>query len=124
MNKAIFIIVVTSHLLYHAVSEQQRWADVEQEYGSNECMENLGLKLEEACQNFGTISVETVNFTTCKMGCKNETISGFVNITYNIPDNIPCGFFGETCQNGTCMGDCDLPAPHGCIRRPTTGHSS
>ncbi|XP_029832214.2 uncharacterized protein LOC8037392 [Ixodes scapularis] len=120
MNKAIFIVMVTSHILYHAVSQQLRWVDVEQEYGFYDCMVNLGLKLDEACQKFGTIGMETVNFTDCKMGCKNDTKDGFVNITYDIPDNTPCGFFGETCQNGTCVGTCDLPAPNGCKRRPTT----
>uniref|UniRef100_A0A0K8RBE9 Putative ixostatin n=1 Tax=Ixodes ricinus TaxID=34613 RepID=A0A0K8RBE9_IXORI len=122
MNKAIFIVVVTSYLLCHAVSEQQRWADVEQEYGSYECMVNLISKLEKACQDFGTSGVETVNFTACKMGCKIHTNSGFVNIPYNIPDNTPCGFLGEVCLNGTCVGDCDSSVPYGCRSKPIVKH--
>uniref|UniRef100_A0A0K8R8Z3 Putative ixostatin n=1 Tax=Ixodes ricinus TaxID=34613 RepID=A0A0K8R8Z3_IXORI len=63
MSKAIFIVMVTSQLLYYAVSQQLKWVDVEQEYGLHDCMINLGLQLDEECQKYGTIQMETVNFT-------------------------------------------------------------
>uniref|UniRef100_V5GZ36 Ixostatin n=1 Tax=Ixodes ricinus TaxID=34613 RepID=V5GZ36_IXORI len=107
MNKRLYsIVVVTSYLLCPCCFGNSRdGRDVEQEYGSYECMVNLISKLEKACQDFGTSGVETVNFTACKMGCKIHTNSGFVNIPYNIPDNAPCGFLGEVCLNGTCVGE-------------------
>uniref|UniRef100_V5HSK1 Putative tick ixostatin n=1 Tax=Ixodes ricinus TaxID=34613 RepID=V5HSK1_IXORI len=125
MNNAIFIVIGNFvNFLFYVVSQQVKWVDVEQEFGFYDCMLNLGLQLDEACKKFGTIDMQTVNFTDCKMGCRNDTEKGFINITFNIPDNTPCGFFGETCQNGTCVGVCDLPAPTGCKSRLTTEHSS
>uniref|UniRef100_V5ID20 Putative conserved secreted protein n=1 Tax=Ixodes ricinus TaxID=34613 RepID=V5ID20_IXORI len=88
MNKAIFIVMVTSQLLFYAVSQQLKWVDVEQEFGFYDCMLNLGLQLDEACKKFGTIDMQTVNFTDCKMGCRNNTEKGFINITFNITRTI------------------------------------
>ncbi|CAN8006357.1 unnamed protein product [Ixodes pacificus] len=126
MNKATFVLLVTSQLFNHAALEHLRWADVEQTFGVDSCSEKILLDLDTACQGKGNSieGMETVDFAACEMGCKNHTAQGIVNTTYEMPNGTPCGYFGETCQNGTCVGDCTLPAPHGCIRRPTTGHSS
>uniref|UniRef100_A0A0K8RM24 Putative ixostatin n=1 Tax=Ixodes ricinus TaxID=34613 RepID=A0A0K8RM24_IXORI len=118
MNKATLIILVTSLLFYHAASEYQRWVDVEQTFGVERCWETLGGMLNEACMGKGVGDLETVNFTACKMGCKMDTVTGFENTLYDMPNGTKCGFFGETCQNGICMGDCDSTLPNGCKRKP------
>uniref|UniRef100_A0A0K8RM03 Putative ixostatin n=1 Tax=Ixodes ricinus TaxID=34613 RepID=A0A0K8RM03_IXORI len=124
MNKATFVLLVTSQLLNHAALEHVRWAHVEQTFGVQSCWEKISLDLVEECKEKGTSDMETVDFAACKMGCKNHTTKGIVNTIYDMPNGPPCGYLGETCQNGTCVGNCDLLAPHGCIRRPTTEHSS
>uniref|UniRef100_A0A0K8RIW3 Putative ixostatin n=1 Tax=Ixodes ricinus TaxID=34613 RepID=A0A0K8RIW3_IXORI len=124
MNKATFVLLVTSQLLNHAALEPVRWADVEQTFGVQSCWQKISLDLDEACLQKGVSDLETVDFAACKMGCKNHTIQRIVITTYDMPNGTPCGYLGETCQNGKCVGNCDLLAPHGCIRRPTTEHSS
>uniref|UniRef100_A0A6B0UQM1 Putative tick ixostatin n=1 Tax=Ixodes ricinus TaxID=34613 RepID=A0A6B0UQM1_IXORI len=125
MNKATFVLLVTSQLLNHAVLEHVRWADVEQTFGVQSCWTKILLDLDQACQEKGHSieGMETVDFAACEMGCQNHTARGIVNTTYEMPNGTPCGYLGETCQNGTCVGNCDLPAPTGCKSRPTTEHS-
>uniref|UniRef100_A0A0K8R4V9 Putative ixostatin n=1 Tax=Ixodes ricinus TaxID=34613 RepID=A0A0K8R4V9_IXORI len=107
MNKATLIILVTSLLFHHAASDYQRWVDVEQTFGVEACWEKLGDMLNEACKEKGDVDLQTVNFAACKMGCKTDKKTGFENTLYDMPDGTKCGFFGETCQDGVCMGDCD-----------------
>ncbi|CAN8001973.1 unnamed protein product, partial [Ixodes hexagonus] len=78
-----------------AASEQQKWTDLEYQFGSESCMQKLGLELDAECAKTGASGVETVDFHACKMGCKVDTRAGFCNSISNMPDGTPCGFSGE-----------------------------
>uniref|UniRef100_A0A0K8RCF1 Putative ixostatin n=1 Tax=Ixodes ricinus TaxID=34613 RepID=A0A0K8RCF1_IXORI len=120
MNEATFLILVTSQLFYDAASEYKRWADVEQTFGVPSCWEKLGEDLDKACIKGipGSSGAEKVDFAACKMQCKVDVAEFF---DQKIPDDTPCGFFGEVCKNGTCQENCNIHVPSGCLRRPV-GH--
>uniref|UniRef100_V5HM76 Putative secreted protein n=1 Tax=Ixodes ricinus TaxID=34613 RepID=V5HM76_IXORI len=107
MNKATFILLVTTQLLCNAASEYQKWTEVEHTFGVKSCWKILKDALDKECETKGGSTVENVNFTACKMGCKTETENKFVNIS--MPNNTSCGLYNETCQNGICVGHCSIP---------------
>uniref|UniRef100_A0A0K8RDW5 Putative ixostatin n=1 Tax=Ixodes ricinus TaxID=34613 RepID=A0A0K8RDW5_IXORI len=107
MNKATFILLVTTQLLYHVASEYHSWTEVEQTFGVKSCWKILKDALDEECKKKGAGAVEAVDFTVCKMGCQDGTEDKLVDI--NMPDNTPCGLYNETCQDGKCEGHCNIP---------------
>uniref|UniRef100_V5IBY9 Putative secreted protein n=1 Tax=Ixodes ricinus TaxID=34613 RepID=V5IBY9_IXORI len=93
MNKATLIVLITSQFLYYVssdTSEYQNWTNVEKAFGVKECWEILRKHLNESCMEKGANGVE-----------------GFVDAT--MPDGTPCGLYNETCQGGTCKGECFIP---------------
>uniref|UniRef100_A0A0K8RAZ5 Putative ixostatin n=1 Tax=Ixodes ricinus TaxID=34613 RepID=A0A0K8RAZ5_IXORI len=108
MNKGTFILLVTTQLLYHAASEYQKWTEVEHTFGVRSCWKILKYDLDAECKKKGANAVETVDFTACKMECKIETEKNLVDI--GMPNDTPCGINNnETCQNGRCEGQCNIP---------------
>uniref|UniRef100_V5H4Y5 Putative secreted protein n=1 Tax=Ixodes ricinus TaxID=34613 RepID=V5H4Y5_IXORI len=79
MKKATFFLLVTSQLLHHAVSESQKWTEVEQTFGVKSCWKIIKDALTAECETKGASVLETVDFTACKMQCKNETEKKFVD---------------------------------------------
>uniref|UniRef100_A0A0K8RC65 Putative ixostatin n=1 Tax=Ixodes ricinus TaxID=34613 RepID=A0A0K8RC65_IXORI len=107
MNKATFILLVATQLLYHAASEYQKWTEVEQTFGVKSCWAKLKDALDAECKTKEGTAVENVNFTACKMECKTKTKNKILNIS--MPNDTPCGLYNETCQNGSCVGHCIIP---------------
>uniref|UniRef100_A0A0K8RDG6 Putative ixostatin n=1 Tax=Ixodes ricinus TaxID=34613 RepID=A0A0K8RDG6_IXORI len=110
MNKATLIVLITSQFLYYVssdTSEYQNWTNVEKAFGVKECWEILRKHLNESCMEKGANGVVSVNFTECKMRCTKNPQEGFVDAT--MPDGTPCGLYNETCQGGTCKGECFIP---------------
>ncbi|XP_042144302.1 uncharacterized protein LOC115325436 [Ixodes scapularis] len=118
MNKAILSLFVTSYLLYQAAYselldslsapdlELQSWKDVEQNIGNSSCMNHLKTQMDEACRQLGESTMVSVDFANCKMGCQNATAASVK--PYNMPNGTSCGFYGEKCQNGKCVGQCEM----------------
>uniref|UniRef100_A0A0K8RJ90 Putative ixostatin n=1 Tax=Ixodes ricinus TaxID=34613 RepID=A0A0K8RJ90_IXORI len=109
MNKATFFLLVTSQLFYHAASEHKNWTDGEKTFGVKECWEILRKRLNESCIEKGANGVATVDFAACKMGCANNPEKGSAHVIQDMPNGTPCGLYNETCQTGTCKGECFIP---------------
>uniref|UniRef100_A0A0K8RK23 Putative ixostatin n=1 Tax=Ixodes ricinus TaxID=34613 RepID=A0A0K8RK23_IXORI len=108
MNKAIIAVFVTSHLLYQAPAlKLQNWKDMEQNIGNSSCMKHLKTQMDEACKQLGESTMVTVDFAKCKMGCQKDAAAGSVK-TYDMPNDTNCGFYDEKCQNGICLGQCEM----------------
>uniref|UniRef100_A0A0K8RLF8 Putative ixostatin n=1 Tax=Ixodes ricinus TaxID=34613 RepID=A0A0K8RLF8_IXORI len=119
MNKAILVVFVTSHLLCQAAYfqlhssfstaalELQSWTGVEHNIGNSSCMKHLKTQMDEACKQLGEGIMVSVDFANCKMGCQKDATTASVK-PYNMPNGTSCGFYDEKCQNGICVGQCEM----------------
>uniref|UniRef100_A0A0K8R486 Putative ixostatin n=1 Tax=Ixodes ricinus TaxID=34613 RepID=A0A0K8R486_IXORI len=107
MMMSIFTITMfLATFLHDAKSISGNWyIDKTLSHMSKECKQRLEREYKLACKNIqGTFQ----EFQVCKVQCMVRK-GNYVKLEYvKLKDGLPCGRYGEVCQQGICYGPCDV----------------